>query len=223
MNNVTSDEDGNQETSSVEIPFVNDISDGKENKSPPLSEIPIVNIIGREGRYDSYSADYVYLTNMSGTSPVTLVEEGDVFLGLKAESIVVSYEQYDDGSILYWTALVKFSGEAEIRAGLEYWEYDSQTDFGGWILVTVHEESKHLLPEMIARDEREIFIILMDESDEQFAEIFSGADGYIIEDCRIVISDYRIVYFFTDAFDDASFVEIKQDKKVRAVLLSKIL
>jgi len=50
----------------------------------------------------------------------------------------------------------------------------------------------------------------MDESDERFNDIFSEADGYIIEDCKIVISDYGIVFAFTDVYDDASFVAIKK-------------
>jgi len=198
-------------TSPPEITIINDTPNDVWNPKAPPPEIPVINDYPRDEDNESYMVDYAYLTDMLLTTPTTLVQKGDMFLDWKAEYIEVVFHKYDDGSISYWSALIEFAGETEIRARLEYYKYDPQTGFGGSIFVAVHEESKHLIPNLANRHDRtHYFMIYMDETDERFAEIFSGADGCIIEDCKIVISDYRIVFAFTDAHDTASFVEIKR-------------
>jgi hypothetical protein len=208
--NITLDEDENQETQTSNNPTIDNNINEDESQEKLSSEVPIINEYLKDSDYELFGTDYVYLTDMSGVTPITFVEKGDMFLGWRAEKIEVAYEKYEDGSISCLSAHVKFSGETEIQADLEYWEYDPQTDKGGCIIVTVHNESKHLIPNLPNRVGREIFIILMDESDEQFAEIFSETDGYTIGDCRIIIRDYAIVFAFTDAFDVGYFVDIKR-------------
>ena len=208
--NGTSDGDDISETTSPEIPIINDAPTVNKTQETPNFEISIVNKGLKDEDYEYYFVDYAYLTDMLGEFPVTLVQQGDMFLGWRAESIEVGFEKYDDDSISYWSALIEFTGEAEIRARLEYFKYDPETENGGDIFVTVHEESKHLIPNLPHRINRNHFLIYMDESDERFNDIFSETDGYIIEDCRIVISDYGIVFAFTNVHDDASFVEIKR-------------
>jgi hypothetical protein len=175
--------------------------------APPLVP-PKINPYFIDQRSKSYTVDYVYLTDGTGSTPTTLVQKGDSFLGLTVKSVKAVFDEYEDGSITYGFVLVEFLGDTEINAYLEYVPYDHETEFGGYIYVKVDEDSCRFIPDVQNRGGPVIFHVYLEDSDEIFYEIFGDSKDYVVDDCTVIVNDYRLILSYTDFMDVANIVRV---------------
>ena len=109
---------------------------------------------------------------------------------------------------------MEFKGAAEVRAYLEYTEFDPETEYGGFIYVAIFNESLNLIPNLPNRSGWVAFQVYPDETNSQLFDLFRGLEGGIIEDAIIVINNYRIVFAFTDVADTAEILKVMLEDKV---------
>jgi len=164
--------------------------------------------------FETRVTNNVYLTDGIGAIPNVLVSEGDEFVGWKAGTIETVFHEYDDSSISYWSVLVEFKGEAEVRAYLKYNEGDLEMELSEYIYAAVFEESLNLMPNLPNRSGWVAFQVYPDETNSQLFDLFRGLEGGIIEDAIIIINNYRIVFAFTDVADTAKILKVMLEDKV---------
>lgn len=203
-NNSHQDLDGNQnsiESGGKEIPNI--LYDFKRiDGEVPDSTTYEVNYVYLT---DGSEVTYDYLTDGPDSNSLTLVEEGDIFLGLEVEEIRAVYEEYADGSIVYTYVYVQFRGDIEMMANLNY--IDSDVGFYG-VYAYTEEEAYSLIPWAIGCLGEPFFQLRESENvDNVICDGFNGIGG-TIENCQITIQDFTLVFARNDAISYADLISV---------------
>ena len=168
--------------------------DTPDMPQPPVTAPQIKSLpLSKACKY--FAVNYVYLTDSSEAAPITLVQEGDTYLGWHVNSIDARFEQYDDGSIAYNYIEVYLIGEAEVTVDLEYiLECVDEIEISKGLYATVKEGSLPVWPmyhNPDYPDPRVYFELCVKEGEfEQFIEeYFCGSPG-TIENCTLSVERF---------------------------------